>query len=370
MIKKKPSSKTASKMNHPKIELYVDAIHAYKAGITCINNTKHIKHRMSSNENPLGQSEKIIKAATFQNIERYPDTTQAKAKKELANAHKLKTKNLMFGNGSDEFLYLICKLFLNKNDECIICEHSFLLYKLQIQAVNAIPVIIKETNNKININVIINSINKNTKLIFITMPTNPNGSFLSLRELNTLKNTIPNHILLLIDSAYAEYVINDRYDDGKTIIDKNNIIMIRTFSKLYGLAGIRIGWMHANIKYIKAINKIKNPFNVNKIAQKLAALALHDKSFCEKSIDFNLFWITKIIATAKTVGLSPIYSSANFVTIGFKKKLPIQFIEKYISTKNLIVRNISNYKMYNSIRSSLGLAKANQKLIQTLKNLR
>ncbi len=225
---------------YPRVNPMVNAITAYAAGRAPAKGSSAFK--MSSNENPLGPSKSVILNVRegYRGLERYPDMAQANIKAQVAKAHNLKEENLVFGNGSDEFFHLVCSIFLSPGDESVICEHGFLLYKSQILAAGAVPVTVKETNGKIRVQDIIMALNARTKLVFITVPANPAGTFLTLRELHLLRMMLPTRIALLIDSAYAEYVIDDRYNDGKAVYQKN-VIITRTFSKIHGLAALRVG---------------------------------------------------------------------------------------------------------------------------------
>ncbi|WGS83368.1 MAG: histidinol-phosphate transaminase [Candidatus Hodgkinia cicadicola] len=291
--------------------------------------------------------------------------TQPKIKTEVAKAHELKTENLVFGNGSDEFFHLVCSIFLARGDESIICEHGFLLYRSQIYASGAIPVTVREVNGKIKIQDIVKAINERTKLVFITVPANPAGTFLTLRELHILRDALPTRIALLIDSAYAEYVVDDRYNDGRAVYRKN-IVITRTFSKIYGLASIRVGWMLADREYAEAANRVRSPFNVNSIAQAAGSAAVNDTVHRSLSIKFNLFWITKITRSLKQNQMLLCYSAANFVTIKAPKKVPIGLIEDYLAGNGIVVRDVSDYKLSNSLRTSLGVSLVNQLLLNSL----
>ncbi len=219
-------------------------ISLYKPGKARLN-SRNIIYKMSSNENPLGASALVLKKLKIEHnkLERYPNITYLSLSRNIADIYKLKPDNIIFGNGSDEFLNLLCSVFLMFGDEVIICEHSFILYKTQILAVGAIPVIVKEIEGKINLQNIINAINTKTKLIFITLPTNPTGTFLSFREINAFIKTLKSNIILILDMAYSEYLVDDRYINEENIdcFNRSNVIIIKTFSKIHGLASLRIG---------------------------------------------------------------------------------------------------------------------------------
>ncbi len=197
-------------------------------------------YKLSSNENPLGTSKLVRKQLQISHIklERYPVFIYKNLIQNVANMYNLNKKQIVLGNGSDELLSLLCSACLKEGDEVIISEHGFLPYKTQVLVAHAIPVIIKDFNNKIDINNIIRSINTRTKMIFITMPTNPTGLFLTIREISQLSILLmPTNILLILDMAYSEYVEDDRYSIKMT----TNIVVIKTLSKIYGLASLRLG---------------------------------------------------------------------------------------------------------------------------------
>ncbi len=326
-------------------------------------------HKLSSNENPLGTSKLIRKRLQINHIklERYSNNIYKKLIQNVASTYNLNKKQIVLGNGSDEFLSLLCFAYLKEGDEVIISEHGFLLYKTQVLAAHAIPVIIKDTNNKIDINNIIRSINTKTKMIFITMPTNPAGLFLTSREINQLSALLkPTNILLVLDMAYSEYVKDDRYSIKIT----TNIVIIKTLSKIYGLASLRLGWMYSRPDLIKSIEKIKSPFNVNRIAQIAGRVVLSDSKQRRLSRSFNVFWLIKLIIYLRKANFIIDRSYANFIVIKLDKKVPILLIENYIAKCNVNVKRMSEYKLFNSIRASVGLPHENVKLINQFKRLK
>ncbi|XXM93566.1 histidinol-phosphate transaminase [Candidatus Hodgkinia cicadicola] len=348
---------------YPKVNPKVSITSVYKAGTTPPGGKAF---KMSSNKNPLGASSQVAPKVAPAHIalERRPESTQSEIKAQVAKEHGLKTQNLVCGNGSDEFFHLVCSIFLARGDESIICEHGFLLYRSQIYASGAIPVTVRETNGKIEIQNIVKAVNERTKLVFITAPANPAGTFLTLRELHILRDALPAPIALLIDSAYAESVVDDRYNDGRAIYRKNTVIT-RAFSKIYGLASIKVGWMQADREYIDATNRVRTPFDVSS----LCSAAINDTAHRSLSMKFNLFWITKITCSLKQNQMLLNYSAANFVTIKAPKKVPIGLIEDYLAGNGIVASVVSDYKLSNSLRASLGVPLANALLIKSLDNM-
>ncbi len=267
---------------HSRVKPLANAITAYVADRTPSENNRAFK--MSSNENPLEPSKSVILSARegLKGSEQCPDIAQMSTEAQVAKVRKLKQENLVSGNSSDEFFHSVCSIFLSAGDESIMCEHSLLQYKSQVLASGAIPVAIKETNGKIKIQDIIRALNNRTKLVFITVPANPTGTFLTLRELHLLRRLLPIRTALLIDSAYNEFVADDRYY-------QRNITITRTFSKVYGPAAIRADRTPAEREHIAAANKARSPFNISSIAQTAEAMAISDSACCAASAKFNLF---------------------------------------------------------------------------------
>ncbi|PIM96164.1 Histidinol-phosphate aminotransferase [Candidatus Hodgkinia cicadicola] len=351
--------------------MVLNFITKYQPGLqrSLVNSQKLVTYKLSSNENPLGTSKltRIGLQIGYDKLERYPNNVPTKLINSIANIYNLNSKRIILGNGSDEFLNLLCLVCLKPEDEVIISEHGFLLYRTQVLAARSIPVIIKDSDNKLNINNIIRAINSKTKIVFITIPTNPTGLFLTIRETNQLANLLNTvNIILILDMAYSEYVGDDRY----SIESFTNAIIIKTLSKIYGLASLRLGWMYGNKKITTLIEKVKSPFNINRMAGIGGIIALGDKQQCKLSKSFNGFWLIKVISSLRKAGFVVAKSYTNFVLIKFIKKLPIQLIETYISTCGLNIRSISEYKLFNSIRISIGLPDANIMLINQLKKMR
>ncbi len=222
--------------------MVLNFITKYQPGLqrSLVNSQKLVTYKLSSNENPLGTSKltRIGLQIGYDKLERYPNNVPTKLINSIANIYNLNSKRIILGNGSDEFLNLLCLVCLKPEDEVIISEHGFLLYRTQVLAARSIPVIIKDSDNKLNINNIIRAINSKTKIVFITIPTNPTGLFLTIRETNQLANLLNTvNIILILDMAYSEYVGDDRY----SIESFTNAIIIKTLSKIYGLASLRLG---------------------------------------------------------------------------------------------------------------------------------
>ncbi len=287
---KRLNENTRAKASAVKLEVAVSVISGYEPGKGEGAKTKAAAFKLSSNENPLGASVRALKAlrATRVPSERYPDSRLQAVKSSVAEAYGLDASNLVFGNGSDELSALVCTLFLAPGDEAIAGEHSFLLYRSQVLAAGGVPVLIRERAHKLSVADVAACASRKTKLVFVTSPANPMGAILTRREVLALARKLPAGCALLVDMAYADYVVDDRhvFTDVKA---GDNVVFTHTLSKLYGLAHLRVGWMHAPARYALAANKIKSPFNVNGVAQALACAAVEDGGHKALSASFNMF---------------------------------------------------------------------------------
>ncbi|MGP1925470.1 MAG: pyridoxal phosphate-dependent aminotransferase [Candidatus Hodgkinia cicadicola] len=341
------------------------AMTRYQAGSEAF--ADEAKTKLSSNENPLGPSSKSIQVMRRSHIslERYPGSMLEEIERAIANSFKVNPNSLTLGNGSDELLGTLCNLLLKEGDEAIVCEHGFLMYRTQILASKALPVIVKSDKFRTWIRNIVRAINGRTKVIFLTSPANPTGLCLNMRTVMALQSLLPPSVTLVLDLAYAEFATDERYimPEGNFT---GNVITLRTFSKLYGLAGLRAGWMRTPKALVPVARTTLSPFNVNKIAKAILAEAIDGVQHRERSVSFNLFWTTKLIAKIRANCLTALNTSANFVTMQLSKRLPAWLIRKGLSRFGLIVRSTAEYKIFNGVRASLGSAASNEVLIKSL----
>ncbi|MGP1918670.1 MAG: pyridoxal phosphate-dependent aminotransferase [Candidatus Hodgkinia cicadicola] len=341
------------------------AMTRYQAGSEA--SPSEAKTKLSSNENPLGPTAKSIQVLRRSHIslERYSGRMFEADVKVIANLFKVNANNLILGNGSDELLSALCALLLKEGDEAIVCEHGFLMYKTQILTSKALPVIVKADKFRTCVRNVVRAINGRTKVIFLTSPANPTGLCLSVRTIAALQSLIPSEVMLVLDSAYAEFAIDERYIMPKGNFG-GNVITLRTFSKLYGLAGLRAGWMCTPKALAPVVRTALSPFNVNKIAKVIVAGTINEVQHYERSVSFNLFWTTKLVAKVRANRLSVLDTSANFVTMQLSKRLPAWLIRKGLSNLGLVIRSTAEYKIFNGVRASLGSAASNEVLIKSL----
>ena len=346
-------------------------VETYKPGKSKLSKLKNII-KLSANESALGFSQKVKKEINNKiNISKYPDSKSKNLRKYISNKFKCRFENIICGSGSDEIIQIICTLFLKPKDEVIVPQYSFLMYRIYSQISGAKVIYSKENNFKISISEILKKVSKKTKIVFIANPNNPTGTYLEKQELLKLRKRLRSNILLVIDDAYVEYIKKKNYESGlKLFKNKNNVLILRTFSKIYGLASLRIGWGYGPKNIIDAMYAIKPPFNVNSVAQLAAVAALKDNNFIKKSTKHNFFWGNKLKKVFKNYGVQSNEVNTNFLLLNFNKcKYSANYIQKNLENNGIILRSMKSYKIKNSLRLTIGNVAANNKLIKALKKI-
>lgn len=321
--------------------------------------------KLASNENPIGVSKKVLTAIVknIEQINRYPDSNMFDLKQSLSKKLKIKQQNLVIGNGSNELLELVAKIFISSDkDEIIFSKYAFAVYGLIAKILNAKEKIAKDKNYSHDLEAILKSISKNSKLIFIANPNNPTGTMLTSAKIYDFLKKVPEHIIVVLDQAYIEY-LQEEDKSIHWISEFKNLVITRTFSKAYGLAGLRVGYLISNSKICDYINRIRAPFNVNIIAQIAAISALEDDNYLKKSIKNNKDGMKQLELAFADMNISYIPSFANF--IAFKIDNATEVFNKLLK-KGLIVRLI---EIEDYIRVSIGTKEENQFFIDELKKI-
>lgn len=327
--------------------------------------------KLSSNETPLGASPRAIEAfrQSAGHLEIYPDGQAKTLREAIASVHGLNLANIMCGNGSDELLGLLCQVFLGSGDEGIITEHGFLVYKIQILAAGARPVTVKEKDCRVDVDAILAAVTERTKIVFIANPGNPTGTYVPVNEIRRLHAGLPKHVLLVLDAAYAEYARENDYEAGIELVSGNgNVVMTRTFSKIYGLAALRIGWMYAPLDIVDALNRVRGPFNLNAPAIAAGAAAMRDREFIERAIDHNILWRGRLIEALTAIGLEVTPSVTNFVLIHFPEVdgKRADDADAFLTRRGYILRAVRSYGFPNALRMTVGSEEANRGVIAAL----
>jgi histidinol-phosphate aminotransferase len=332
--------------------------------------------KLASNENPLGCSDLAKQAinAAIQSIESYPDANAYYLKQKLADKLRVEVEQITIGNGSNDVLDLLARTFLNEQADAIFSEYAFLVYPLVVQAcgatarvAKALPADSKQAYGH-DLNAILALINENTRLIFIANPNNPTGTWLNRDELKSFIDQVPAHIAVVIDEAYFEYVDEDGYPDSlQWLSDYANLIVTRTFSKIYGLAGLRLGYAISSQEISDLLNRVRQPFNANTIALAAATASLDDDNFVKASRDNNLAGLQHLIKYLDAKGVEYIPSVANFLTIRFGERS--DEIYQSLLQQGVILRPVANYGLPEFLRVTIGTPQQLAVLMQKLDNL-
>jgi histidinol-phosphate aminotransferase len=349
-------------------------IENYIPGKSKFGDKKLIK--LSSNENALGASPKAIEAYKNhgEEIFRYPDGSCNLLREALARKYKISAERIVCGAGSDEIIAFLTSAFATITDEIIYSEHGFLMYPISAKRVGANPIKVKEKNLKADIEAILAAITDKTKIIFIANPNNPTGSYLTKSELQKLINGTPKHILIVLDHAYEEFVDSSQNKDYPNAIElvnnHENVVLLRTFSKIYGLASLRIGWIYSSNYIAEILNKIRGPFNVSGAAQVSAIAALEDEEFFIASKNHNKKWLKiffEKLTNHQKIKLHP--SIANFILLDFGSRENCQKANEKILDGGFILREMSAYGLANCLRMTIGTEEENLQVLEILENI-
>ena len=325
--------------------------------------------KLASNENPLGISPKAqmaIDEAVY-DIARYPDGNSFALREAVAKKFSVANQQIVFGNGSNDILELSARAFLHAGCETIYSQHGFAVYPLVTQAVGATGVVVPALNYAHDLDGFLQAITSKTRLIFIANPNNPTGTLITKDALKDFLKEVPSNVLVVLDEAYDEYLSATHKSEAISWLSEfNNLIISRTFSKAYGLAGLRIGFglMHSDVADM--LNRVRQPFNVNSIAQAAAIASLADDDFVERSYALNQAGMVQLTQGFKTLGLEYIPSFANFVCV---KVNDASLINKKLLENGVIVRPVANYEMPDYLRVSIGLFSENARFLEVLKQI-
>ena len=327
--------------------------------------------KLSSNESPLGPSEKAIAAyrAVGEHLEDYPDGAATGLRDALATAFGLDPARIVCGAGSDDLLNLIARAYLTDGDEAIHATHGFLVYPIATLAAGAKPIVAPETNYTVNVDAMLKAVTPKTKIVFLANPNNPTGTYIPFDEVKRLHKGLPPHVLLVLDAAYAEYVQRNDYESGiELVATSENVVMCRTFSKIYALAALRLGWMYGPAHVIDAVNRIRGPFNVNAPAIAAGIAAIRDTAHIERSREHNTRWLAWLTEEIGKLGLPVTPSVANFVLIHFpeSKGRTAKDADAFLTKRGLILRQVRAYKLPNALRMSVGTEEANRLVVKAL----
>ena len=347
----------------------IEKIKIYKGGKTKIDGIKDAI-KLSSNENPLGPSEKINLEISKNKLNRYPEISGDTLRYKLSELHNINFEQIVLGCGSDETLLISALSFCQSGDEIIHAEHGFEMYPIITKIVGAVSKLAKEKDYKITVKSICDEITPATKLIYIANPNNPTGSYLSKNEVRDLMFKIPKNVIVVLDGAYAEYVEKDDYDSDFSLVNEfDNIILTRTFSKAYGLAGIRLGWCYSSLKISSILARVKGPFNTNSIAQSIAIDALDDQDYIKNIVKQNKINKEWFELELNNLQIKVLPSFANFSFIELTEDLAVK-ITNSLEKKGILIRQLHSYGLPQCLRITIGTMSDMTKIISVLKEIR
>lgn len=328
-------------------------------------------YKLSSNETPLGPSPKAVEA--FQSaasaLAVYPDGGATLLREAIAAKYGLDPDRIICGTGSDELLALITNAYIGPGDEGLFSEHGFLVYKINILGAGGTPVAAPETELTADVDALLARVNERTKVVYLANPNNPTGTYLPFDEVRRLHAALPPHVLLVLDAAYAEYVRRNDYGSGLELaLTAENVVMTRTFSKIHGLAALRLGWMVGPAPVIDALNRIRGPFNVNAPAILAGAAAIADDAHVAAAVAHNDAWLARLTHEIGALGLEVTPSVGNFVLITFPAEpgRTAQEADAFLSARGLVLRAVKAYGLPNALRMTIGTAEANELVVRAL----
>ncbi len=329
-------------------------------------------HKLSSNENPLGASSAALSAflRAGRELSLYPNGSADPLRKAIADCYGLNQEQVVCGAGSDDLIRLLALAYLDPRDEAIITAHGFQIFKIAIHSAGGSPVVAEENNFTASIENILACVSNRTKMIFLANPNNPTGTCLPISEIERLIRAIPSHILLVLDAAYSEYVSEENYSDGLSLVSlHHNVVVTRTFSKVFGLASLRLGWAYAPLHVCDVLHRIRGPFNVNGPGMAAAIEALKDQEHLDKSITHNeksKIWLSEELTN---LGLCVTPSNTNFIMVHFpiSETKGARAAEASLLSNGIIVRGLTPYNLPNALRISIGDHLANRALHECLR---
>lgn len=327
--------------------------------------------KLSSNESALGASPMAVAAYSEASggLDIYPEGSAKILREAIADKFGLDADRIVCGNGSDELLTMLAAAYLRPGDEVLFSEHAFLVYKITTLANSAVPVSVPEKNLRTDVDAMLAAVTPKTRIVYLANPNNPTGSYLPFDEVRRLHVGLRPDTLLVIDAAYAEYVRRNDYESGiEMVANFQNVVMTRTFSKIYGLAGLRVGWAYCPAAIADVLNRIRGPFNVSVPAQRAAAAALKDRAHLEAGVAHNEKWREWLTTEIRKLGFRVDDSVGNFVLIHFArdKGKTAHDADQFLCSRGIILRGVTSYGLPDCLRLTVGSEEANRTAVAAL----
>ncbi len=326
-------------------------------------------YKLSSNETPLGPSpmakEAFKKCADSLSV--YPDGSARALREAIGARYGLDPARIVCGAGSDELIFFLAYAFIGPGDEGIYTRHGFAVYRIATLAAGGTPVVAEERNLTADVDEILAKVTARTKIVFLANPNNPTGTYLNLTEIKRLAAALPRHVLLVLDAAYAEYATRHDYSPGlELVLTSPNVVMTRTFSKIYGLAALRLGWLYAPSHVCDAVDRLRGPFNVSRPAMDAGIAALVDVAHLEKAIAHNEAWLGRLALEIAELGIGVTPSAANFLLLHFKGPAEARAADAFLTNRGLILRAVNSYGLPQCLRLTVGSEEANRLVVAAL----
>ncbi len=323
--------------------------------------------KLSSNENPMGPSDAAKEAFSraVHSLHRYPNTDHASLRQAIGDVWSVDPEQVICGVGSDEIIHFLCQAYVGKSDEVIFTEHGFAMYRIATLAAGGTPVEVRENERMTDVDAILAACNKKTKLVFLANPNNPTGTMICQAELARLAEGLPPQAILVLDGAYAEYV--EGYDAGLKLIEaRENVVMTRTFSKIYGLGGLRVGWGYGPRAIVDVLNRIRGPFNLSTAALAAAEAAVKDTAYIVKCREENARWREWLATGLAEIGVPSDTSTANFILARFGSETEANACDDYLRSEGILVRRVAGYKLPNCLRITVGDESACRRIVHAV----
>jgi histidinol-phosphate aminotransferase len=328
-------------------------------------------YKLSANETPLGASPAAIEAyrSAANALEFYPDGSAHDLREAIANRYGLKRENIVCGAGSDEILQLLAHAYLGPGDEAVYSQYGFLVYPIAIAANGASAMVARETDHTTDVDRMLSCVSAKTRIVFLANPNNPTGTYIPAAEVRRLHAGLPKDCLLVLDAAYAEYVRRNDYESGIELVSTNdNVVMTRTFSKIYGLASLRLGWAYCPGHVADVLNRIRGPFNVGTPALLAGAAAIADAAHVERAIAHNDQWLAWLTKELTAIGLTVTPSVGNFLLVHFPETAghSAPKADAFLTSRSIILRRMEGYGLPGALRLTVGSEEANHAVIAAL----
>jgi histidinol-phosphate aminotransferase len=352
----------------PRAQAKVFAIDPYVPGKASAPGVARV-FKLSSNETPLGPSPlaKAAFRAFADKLDAYPEGTARELREAIGACHGLDPAKIVCGSGSDEILHLLASAYLGPGDEGIFTAHGFLVYKIAILAAGGTQVVAAEVDHTAHVDSILARVGPRTRMVFVANPNNPTGTYLPAAEVERLAARLPPQVLLVLDAAYAEYVTAPDYSVGFELVTRrDNVVVTRTFSKIFGLAGIRLGWSYAPAAVCDALNRIRTPFNTNGAAVAAGIAALSDGAHLEAAIAHNARWRAWLAGEIAGLGIQVTPSVANFLLLHFSDAAEARAADGFLTARGLVLRAVGAYGLPQCLRLTIGSEEANRLVVASL----